>query len=144
LLQLAFRKWCELAGHGPSHGYDLLAAGEVDSIMRGGRRYIIVSSWLDYVERQRLGIERDPIEKRRAQEDYRRSAQGAGGQAAARARAAIGKPPITELPSSNTSSVGPRSRNATPQGSRSVRSGRNKSHSGARRQSGRVLEDADA
>jgi hypothetical protein len=91
LAQLAFRKWCEMAGHGYSHGYALLEQGEVDSIVRSGRRYIIVQSWLDYLERQRLGLERDPAEKLRAQQEYQRSAQGIGGQIAARARAKIGQ-----------------------------------------------------
>jgi hypothetical protein len=64
----------------------------------------------------------------------------AGRSAAAETEA----PPATSIqPGHPYYGFDPRSRNATPQGSRSARSGRNESRSAARR-SRRVLEDTDA
>jgi hypothetical protein len=55
-------------------GNQLFAAGEVDTVMVVGRRHVIWQSWLDYLERQRRGIPRDPAEKARAAAEYRRTA----------------------------------------------------------------------
>jgi hypothetical protein len=40
---------------GPSRStqYALIAAGEIDSFLVGARRYIVISSWFDFVARQR-------------------------------------------------------------------------------------------
>jgi hypothetical protein len=40
---------------GPSRStqYHLIKAGEIDSFLVGARRYILISSWFDYVARQR-------------------------------------------------------------------------------------------
>jgi hypothetical protein len=52
----------------------LFRDGEVDSAVIGGRfRHVIEQSWRDYVERKRLGLERDPAEKAAAAAAYRAS-----------------------------------------------------------------------
>jgi hypothetical protein len=40
---------------GPSRSmqYELIKAGEIQSFLVGSGRYVLVQSWLDYVERQR-------------------------------------------------------------------------------------------
>jgi hypothetical protein len=72
--------------------YRDLENGEYDSVVFGSRRYVDLVSYRAYVERARLGLERDPDEKRAAQAAYRRSlVNNTGAKNAARARRAIGK-----------------------------------------------------
>ena len=71
----------------------LVRTGEVDSFILGNRfRYIVMSSWFDYVARcQAGGVPRDPVAQQTAINAYRAStARHAGADAAAKARAGWG------------------------------------------------------
>jgi hypothetical protein len=68
----------------------LFRTGEVDSLIIGGReRRAVISSYLDYVRRQQLGVPRPEAERLAAIDNYRRSLTTAGSLAAARARSGI-------------------------------------------------------
>lgn len=54
--------------------YEIFADGQVDTIIIGARRYILLSSWAAYIHRLQQGIERDPIEREHAIAAYRASA----------------------------------------------------------------------
>jgi hypothetical protein len=69
--------------------YDAFGAGDVDTVLVGTRRLVIWQSVLDYIERLRLGIERDPAEKQAAADAYARSLNGPTGRATAKARAGL-------------------------------------------------------
>jgi excisionase family DNA binding protein len=45
------RRFCELTGIGRSKLYQMLDAGEIASVHVGGRRLIVVRSYLDLIER---------------------------------------------------------------------------------------------
>jgi hypothetical protein len=59
---------------GFSKGYSLLRAGEVDAFLVGSRRYVLLASWGQFLERQRLGLERDPTAKAAAARRYAETA----------------------------------------------------------------------
>ena len=61
-------------GLGDSKGYQLLRDGEVDSILLGARRYVILPSWAEYLERLRRGVVRDPGAKAEAARRYAETA----------------------------------------------------------------------
>jgi hypothetical protein len=89
LPQVTFRKRANI---GRNLTTALLVRGEIDSLVIGLRsRHIIWQSWLEYLQRQVGGVERDPEEKRRAAEGYRRSMERSrGAQATALARSGWG------------------------------------------------------
>jgi hypothetical protein len=39
-------RFCELAGIGRSKVYELIGAGELESVVLGGRRLVVIDSWL--------------------------------------------------------------------------------------------------
>jgi excisionase family DNA binding protein len=43
-------RFCELAGIGRSKTYELIAAGEIESVVLGGRRLVVIDSWRRLVE----------------------------------------------------------------------------------------------
>lgn len=45
------RAFCRAEGYGPSTVYALIAAGEIESVRVGGRRYVIMSSYWDMLDR---------------------------------------------------------------------------------------------
>jgi hypothetical protein len=47
-----FRRWCRDEGHSPGKGYGWIAAGEFESVVIGGRRYVVLASYYDFVDRQ--------------------------------------------------------------------------------------------
>jgi hypothetical protein len=109
------RRLAEIENIGHNRMWRLLTSGELDSIVVGTRyRHIILESWIDFIERQKLGVPRNAVQKAAAIASYRSSLAGVGGQAAARARrgtrwgqalAAAGKPEelpgvLTEMPRS--------------------------------------------
>jgi len=55
-------------------GYSDMARGEYDTCLIGGRRYIFIESFLEYLERLRLGLERDPEAKAEAARRYAETA----------------------------------------------------------------------
>jgi hypothetical protein len=70
--------------------FPLYRAGEVDSVIIGGRvRRVFIASYLAYLRRRQLGIERDEGERRAAAESYERSLTARSAQNAARARRGI-------------------------------------------------------
>src|SRR5215471_3088550 len=83
-----FVDWLRILGIGHNRGYDLLRAGEVDSVMAGDRRLIILQSSEDYLDRLRRGVERDPKDKAAAVAAFKRSLKGPGAAMAAQAREA--------------------------------------------------------
>ena len=99
---IPMRRLAEAEAVGHNVMWRLAATGEIDTIIIGGRyRHVLAASWDAYLERQRLGIERNPVERAAAAASYRQSLAGVGGRAAARARrgtkwgqalAAAGKP----------------------------------------------------
>jgi hypothetical protein len=97
-------KFYQASGLPHNRTYDLLAAGELDSYCVGHSRLILWPSYLDFVERQRLGIERDPEEKRQAQLAYQRSLEGPGGRTAAQARTGL-KPKASKRTSSRRAAL---------------------------------------
>jgi hypothetical protein len=71
----------------------LVRSGELDSFIFGRRfRYIVMSSWFDYVARcQAGGVQRDPVAQQAAVNAYNESkSRHAGADAAAKARAGWG------------------------------------------------------
>jgi hypothetical protein len=76
--------------------YDLFRGGDVDSLVVGGRRLGVCQSVRDYIERQRLGLERDPAEKQAAAEAYARSLSHVGARGAAKARAGLREKQLAE------------------------------------------------
>jgi hypothetical protein len=86
LATIPFQRWLKLAGISHNSGYALLHAGEVDSITAGFSRLIVIASWAAYIERQRSGHERDPVERAAAISAFKKSLAGRGGHQAARAR----------------------------------------------------------
>jgi hypothetical protein len=69
-----FTSWYRDEGFSRHKGARLLASGEVDSLNVMARRHVVWQSYLDYLERQRTGRQRDPVEKERAAREYRASA----------------------------------------------------------------------
>jgi hypothetical protein len=61
-------------GIGASKGWKDMADGEFDSFLHGCRRHVLLDSYADYLERRRLGIERDPEAKKEAARLYAESA----------------------------------------------------------------------
>jgi hypothetical protein len=96
-------------------GYGLLRAGHVDSLMVEGRRVILLSSWADYLERQRRGLPRDPHDQARAVAEYRRTADHVIEKFGLRPRRRTAPPPIK-----TSSESAPAQRNLVP---RKLRSG---------------------
>lgn len=47
---LPLPRWREIERLSNTRAYELLASGEVDSIVIGSRRFIIVASWREYLE----------------------------------------------------------------------------------------------
>jgi hypothetical protein len=43
-------RFCEMAGIGRSQTYKMIAAGELESVVLGGRRLIVIDSWRRLVE----------------------------------------------------------------------------------------------
>jgi len=43
--------FCEAEGIGRQQTYDLINAGEIESVLVGNRRLIIMQSWVDYISR---------------------------------------------------------------------------------------------
>jgi hypothetical protein len=81
------RRLSEVEGVGRNTLWRLMSGGQLDSVIVGGKhRHVVVASWDDYLDRQRLGVERNPVQKAAAIASYRSSLAGVGGQAAARAR----------------------------------------------------------
>jgi hypothetical protein len=77
-----------LSGLGHNASYTLFEAGEVDTVVAGGYRLVLMPSFHAYLERQRLGLDRDPVERATAVASYRRSLGiSRGARNAARARA---------------------------------------------------------
>jgi len=71
----------------------LFEAGEVDSVVIGARvRHVILQSYIDYIERQQRGEERDPEERELAKRRYRASVSPEATAAAARALKGKAKP----------------------------------------------------
>jgi hypothetical protein len=72
--------------------YEDLSRGLYDSILIGSRRFILLPTYYAYIERLRLGQQRDPAETRAAIRAYRKSLLDSRGAVnAARARRAIGR-----------------------------------------------------
>lgn len=69
--------------------YSAFGTGDVDTAVVSGRRLVFWQSLLDYIERQRLGLERDPAEKQAAAAAYARSLSHTGARGAAKARAGL-------------------------------------------------------
>jgi hypothetical protein len=88
-----------LTGVGHNAAYRLFESGEVVTVVSGGYRLVLLLTWHDYLERQRLGLELDPAERVVRIAAYKKSLGTArGAKAAARARAGRGRgisnPPI--------------------------------------------------
>jgi hypothetical protein len=72
--------------------YEDLSHGRYDSILIGARRFILLPTYFAYIDRLRLGQQRDPAETRAAIRAYRKSLLNSRGAVnAARARKAIGR-----------------------------------------------------
>jgi hypothetical protein len=81
------RRLAEAENIGHNRLWRLVAGGELDSVLVGTRnRHIILESWIDFIERQKLGVPRNAVQKAAAIASYRSSLAAAGGTAAARAR----------------------------------------------------------
>jgi hypothetical protein len=81
-----------VTGLGHNAAYGLFAAGEVVTVVSGGYRLVLLLTWHDYLERQRLGLELDPAERVVRIAAYKKSLGIArGAKAAARARAGRGR-----------------------------------------------------
>jgi hypothetical protein len=95
------RALCDAEGVSLSLLTGLFASGDVDSVIIGGRfRHVILASWVDYVRRRQLGLERDPVEREAAAASYRNSVQPYSTAAARRALA--GKPRPGRSPGTGT------------------------------------------
>jgi hypothetical protein len=70
----------------------LIRTGELDTFIMGDRyRYVVLSSWREYLERAQRGEQRDPAAKAAAVKAYRDSCRrSAGAASAARARTGWG------------------------------------------------------
>jgi hypothetical protein len=79
------RRLSEVEGVGHNLLWRLMAGGELDSLIVGGKhRHVVIASWDTYLDRQRLGLARNPVEKAAAAASYKASLAGIGGTAAAR------------------------------------------------------------
>jgi hypothetical protein len=54
------REFCALSGLGRTRVYELIGAGELDSITIGKRRLIVIESYRKLIERQRAAGQRFP------------------------------------------------------------------------------------
>lgn len=72
---LPFPRWREIERLSNTRAYTLLADGEVDSIVIGSRRFVILETWSDYLDRQRRGVERDPQLKAEAARRFAETAE---------------------------------------------------------------------
>jgi len=45
-----FEEFCEIAHVGHSRGYEFLNSGDVQSVLVGRRRLVLIQSWYDYLE----------------------------------------------------------------------------------------------
>jgi len=61
---MPFRPFCHTHGISPAGGYNLLAAGELESFHIGTRRFVLLDSWDSLVER-RVAAEREKISRPR-------------------------------------------------------------------------------
>jgi hypothetical protein len=48
-----FSEFLEQSGLGRSKGYELLNTGQVETFVVGKARFVVVQSWLDFIDRQR-------------------------------------------------------------------------------------------
>jgi hypothetical protein len=81
-----------ISGLGHNSVYRHLENGEYDSIIVGAYRLIMLSTFHAFLERKRLGLERDPIERAAAIASFRTSLETSrGAKAAARARGGRGR-----------------------------------------------------
>ena len=84
-----FALFLRLSGLGHNAGYGLVETGEVITVVSGGYRLVVMASFYDYLERRRLGVELDPVERAARIAAYKKSLGTArGAKNAARARAA--------------------------------------------------------
>jgi hypothetical protein len=87
------------AGIGRSKTYELINEGEIQSVLVGKRRLIIVQSYLDYLERQKQaeenGVRRiaSPNPRAKSGDGHIASPVSANDPAPARPRPARGRPP---------------------------------------------------
>jgi hypothetical protein len=70
----------------------LIRNGEIDTVVVGDRaRHVIMESWHAHLARRLAGVERDPVDKQRAIESYKRSLERSkGARATALARSGWG------------------------------------------------------
>ena len=62
-LLTTIKKTCELVGCGPTKLRELIAVGELETVMSGGRRLVVHESTLAYVKRLRDAASAAPQEK---------------------------------------------------------------------------------
>jgi hypothetical protein len=75
--QVAFRQYANI---GRNLLNSLIKNGDVDTVVVGERaRHVIVQSWHDHLQRRLDGVERDPAERQRAIESYKRSLERSKG-----------------------------------------------------------------
>jgi hypothetical protein len=73
---LPFPRWREIERLSNTLAYTLLASGEVDSVVIGSRRFVILETWRDYLARQQQqGVERDPQLKAEAARRFAETAE---------------------------------------------------------------------
>ena len=94
-----------VTGLGHNSSYGLFETGEVITVVSGGYRLVLMPTWHEYLERQRLGLDLDPVERAARITAYKKSLGTArGARNAARARAAKGPgrgtadPPLAKRP----------------------------------------------
>jgi hypothetical protein len=113
----SLRNFARLSGLGHNSTYGLLGAGEIDSVVSGGYRLILVSSYIAYLQRRLHGVERDPTETAAAITRYRISLGTArGARRAAVARAGKGKTRrMAVTAAAKAAETGPKQRSLFPQ-----------------------------
>lgn len=73
IITIPVPEFCRISGIGHSRVYDLVNAGEIESVLIGRRRLIIVQSYRDYLDRLQsqgnaLGRSPNPRARRQAAE----------------------------------------------------------------------------
>ena len=106
-----FSEFLKQSDIGRTKGYELVNSGELQTITIGKLRYVIVQSWLDFIERQRR---EQPTFKRNWHPPGRRSRNSAPNDEAISAPTVAADPPLTEAPAASA----PRRGRGRPRGRR--------------------------